>query len=234
MIQSGVRKRPDADVLLRRRLGLLEQIESLGSISKAAKAVGLTYKAAWDAVSVLNAAFGAPLVESAVGGAGGGGARLTAEGARRLAVYRRRVSLRTSARNQFHGTVSRVKRGAVNCEIALALPGGDELTAVITEDSLEELGLRKGSEAFALVKASWVLLAAGTRAPRLSSANVFEGRIEALREGPVSCEAVVRLPGGSPLIAVVTRESAKDLRLSPGARVWAVVNPSSVIVGVHA
>lgn len=227
-------KKPDADALLRRRLGLLEQIESRGSIAKAAKAVGLTYKAAWDAVAVLNDAFGEPLVESSKGGAGGGGAKLTPEGARRLAVYRRRVSLRTSARNQFHGEISWIKRGAVNSEVGLTLPGGDELSAVVTNDSLDELGLRKGAEAFALVKASWVMLAVGPEAPRLSSANVFEGRIESLREGPVSCEATVRLPGGSPLIAVVTRESEKDLELAPGARVWAVVNPTSVIVGVHA
>lgn len=251
----------DVDALLRRRLALLERIEALGSIAKAAKAVGITYKAAWDAVAALDAASDSPLVERSAGGSGGGGARLTPAGARLVAAFRtldaarlrqlsdlagragalaplagwlRRLSMRTSARNQFYGKVAAIKRGAVDAEVALSLPGGDRLTAVVTNDSVDALGLRRGAEAFALVKASWVLLAAGAEAPRLSAANIFAGTVSALRTGPVSCEVSVRLPGGAPLVAVVTRESARGLALAAGRPVWAVVNPASVIVGVHA
>lgn len=107
------------------RIALLAQIAELGSITRAAKAVGISYKGAWDAIDELNNLAERPLVERSVGGKGGGGARLTAEGERLLALYRRlealqaqvlqaaedaedlnligRLMLRTSARNQLHG-----------------------------------------------------------------------------------------------------------------------------------
>lgn len=107
------------------RISLLAQISELGSITRAAKAVGISYKGAWDAIDELNNLAERPLVERSVGGKGGGGARLTAEGERLLALYRRlealqaqvlqaaedaedlnligRLMLRTSARNQLHG-----------------------------------------------------------------------------------------------------------------------------------
>ena len=59
-----------------RRIGILRQIGALGSISRAARAVGVSYKAAWQAVDTLTNLAGVALVERVVGGAGGGGARL--------------------------------------------------------------------------------------------------------------------------------------------------------------
>ncbi len=193
------------------------------------------------------------------GGAGGGGTRLTPKGRALVDAFRkvdserlrflrglggkagelapllgwlRRVSMRTSARNQLFGRVASVRRGAVNAEVALKLPGGDTLVAVITNESLEDLALRRGDEAFALIKASWVVLAVGER-PRVSARNVFEAEVDRLVEGPVSTEVFLRLPGGAGLIAVLTQESAKELELSSGRRCWAVVNASSVIVGIQ-
>ena len=67
---------------------LLERIRDAGSISAAGRGMGMSYKRAWMLVEEMNAAFTAPLVDSARGGPGGGGARLTATGARVLAHYR--------------------------------------------------------------------------------------------------------------------------------------------------
>lgn len=63
-----------------KRIEILRQIGSGGSISQAARAVGVSYKAAWQALDTLTNLAGVPLVERAVGGAGGGGAQLTAAG----------------------------------------------------------------------------------------------------------------------------------------------------------
>ena len=57
------------------RIALLQQIAEQGSITRAAKAAGLSYKAAWDAIEELNNLAATPLVERNVGGRGGGGAR---------------------------------------------------------------------------------------------------------------------------------------------------------------
>lgn len=74
-------------LLGRGRLELLRQIETTGSISKAAKAMKMSYKAAWDAVDAMNKAMGVPLVESASGGSHGGGSRLTTAGKKLIADF---------------------------------------------------------------------------------------------------------------------------------------------------
>lgn len=68
---------------------LLEGIKDTGSIAAAGRRMGMSYKRAWYLVETMNACFRAPLVEAAKGGPGGGGARLTATGAKVLATYRR-------------------------------------------------------------------------------------------------------------------------------------------------
>lgn len=251
-------RRPDAG-LLSRRLELLEQIGRTGSISAAAKAVGLSYRGAWAAVAQLSNAADEPLVARTAGGKDGGGTRLTPAGLRLVEAARRsrerhrdslkrlpaperelerawgwlkRLSLKTSARNQFFGRVRRVRRGAVNAEVELALPGGGPpIVASVTNDAVDELALRPGAEAVALVKASWVMLAAGEKEPRVSARNRLRGVVERTLHGPVSSEVVLRLPGGRLLWAVVTRESADALELEPGATAWALFKASSVILG---
>ena len=72
-----------------KRIDLLEQIEATGSISRAAKAIKLSYKAAWDAVDAMNNLSERPLVICSAGGAQGGGTRLTDFGREMLHVWRR-------------------------------------------------------------------------------------------------------------------------------------------------
>lgn len=66
--------------------------------------------------------------------------------------------VRFSARNQLAGQVSRVRKGAVNSEVAIALPGGSTVHAVVTSEAALELGLKEGVPATALIKASHVVL----------------------------------------------------------------------------
>ncbi|MDC6171314.1 winged helix-turn-helix domain-containing protein, partial [Paucibacter sp. XJ19-41] len=69
-----------------KRIAILRRVGAVGSISQAAREAGVSYKAAWQAIETLSNLAGMPLVEKLVGGAGGGGARLTAEGERVLAA----------------------------------------------------------------------------------------------------------------------------------------------------
>lgn len=68
---------------------LLALIDETGSISAAGKRMGMSYKRAWMLVEAMNAAYAAPLVETARGGAGKGGAALTELGARLLSAFQR-------------------------------------------------------------------------------------------------------------------------------------------------
>lgn len=67
---------------------LLEQIARTGSISAAARAMGMSFRRAWTLVQIMNSAFRNPVVVCDTGGVRGGGARLTANGRRILADYR--------------------------------------------------------------------------------------------------------------------------------------------------
>ena len=66
--------------------------------------------------------------------------------------------MNVSARNKLKGTVKKVTHGAVNSEVTIELPGGEEIVSIITKSSAESLGLREGGEAYAIIKASNVML----------------------------------------------------------------------------
>ena len=82
ILESGARIGPG-------KAALLESVRDTGSISAAARAMGMDYKRAWTLIDSLNRAFDRPVVERATGGAGGGGAVLTPFGADLLVRYRR-------------------------------------------------------------------------------------------------------------------------------------------------
>ncbi|HLT05115.1 MAG TPA: TOBE domain-containing protein [Pseudomonas sp.] len=237
------------------RIALLGQIAESGSITRAAKAIGLSYKAAWDAIDSMNNLAGEPLVERLAGGKGGGGTRLTPRGEQLVASFRqierehrrfverlgrqaddyqliRRMSMRTSARNQFLGTVTGIKPGAVNDEVELRIAGGQTLVATVTRESIESLGLAPGVEAYALVKASSVILLADGEGARVSARNRLVGSVTRLQGGAVNTEVVLELPGGGSLAAIVTRESADALGLAVGGVATAMFKASSVILAV--
>jgi molybdopterin-binding protein len=69
------------------------------------------------------------------------------------------IAMKISARNMFRGKVKKVVRGAVNAEVTIELPGGVEMVSIITNGSVDSLGLKEGKEAYAVVKASNVLIA---------------------------------------------------------------------------
>jgi molybdopterin-binding protein len=66
--------------------------------------------------------------------------------------------MKISARNVLKGKVKKIVRGAVNSEVTLDLPGGYEVVSIITNSSVEKLGLKEGKEAYAVIKASSVMI----------------------------------------------------------------------------
>jgi molybdopterin-binding protein len=67
--------------------------------------------------------------------------------------------MKLSARNVIKGKVLKVTHGAVNSEVVLELPGGTQLVSIVTRQSAESLGLVVGGDAYAVVKASNVMMA---------------------------------------------------------------------------
>ncbi|AIP07698.1 transcriptional regulator ModE [Burkholderia pseudomallei] len=243
------------------RIALLAAIGETGSITRAAKAIGLSYKGAWDAIDTMNNLAGEPLVLRATGGKGGGGTTLTPRATALIAAFRAierehrrfidaasaavegfevnwkligRIGMKTSARNQLFGKVLAVKHGAVNDEVVLALPGEHTITAVVTHESVQELGLAPGVDACALVKASWVVLAVEDGSPlRLSARNQLQGVVETVTRGAVNSEVLLALDGGMTLAAIVTNDSVDALGLAQGVSAVAAFKASSVILAVN-
>ncbi len=142
--------------------------------------------------------------------------------------------MKTSARNHFTGTVSSVRAGAIHDEIVLEIDGGLQVVATVTRESRESLGIEAGRPAFALVKASSILLVAEAADVRLSARNQLAGTIDTVVPGAIHTEVGIVLSGGggASVVAVVTNDSAEALGLAAGLPVTAVFKASSVIVGI--
>ncbi|ACV21270.1 Molybdenum-pterin-binding protein II [Slackia heliotrinireducens] len=139
--------------------------------------------------------------------------------------------MKISARNQLKGTVVSVKEGAVNGVVAIEV-GGQTLKASITMESIKELGLAEGVEAFAIVKATSVMFATG-KVEGISARNQLEGTVVKVTEGAVNGHVVLELADGNRVSGSITNEAIEDLGLAEGAKAVAIVKATDVIVGVE-
>jgi len=256
-LQAAITLRHPAGRVGAERIALLDAIRRTGSISAAARAVGLSYKAAWDAVQVLNNLFDRPLVVPSTGGRDGGTSVVTeagatviegfgaveAELARAFARLEQELAgaspaplwgsgMRTSARNALRGTVTRVVPGGIDAEVVLAVAEGVEIVATLTRDSVDRLGLVPGTPALALVKSSLVVLARGQDL-RTSARNALPGTVIARHDDAIGSEVTLQLALGKTLTATLTRHSADALDLAEGADATALIKASHVIIALE-
>jgi len=255
-----VLKKTDKDFLGSDRIALLEKIDECGSITRAAKALGICYKTAWDTVNAINNLSEKPLFIRLTGGRTGGGTKLTEAGRQIIRKYRiiqqehekflenlgdkmvdvdvnglfkffQRSSMKMSTRNVFAGRVTKILKGEVKSEVTLALHGGDCINAMITNDSVASLGLHEGSFAYAIVKASSVIIGPGQQEIKVGISNKLPGKIVNLAERAVNTELDVELSGGNMISVVIPNDCFKNLELQKGDQVCAMFNAASVILG---
>ena len=242
-----------------KRMALLAAIDDEGSITAAAKRVGLSYKAAWDAVDTMNNLAGEPLVNRSTGGSRGGGATLTARARELIQLYQvlsreherfmtqlaaagapssrnlqliQHMMIQTSARNKLPGTVDRVVHGAVNDEVILKVGDGSEIVASITSESASNLNLHPGKRALAFIKASSIIVGLGAGSMVLSARNQLPGRIVRITQGAVNAEVSIQLDSGPTIAAMVSRDGIADMKLAEHMEVYAIFKASSVMLGV--
>lgn len=240
------------------RIELLEQIHKTGSISKAAKVMKMSYKAAWDAVNEMNNLSEAPIVKRETGGKGGGGTELTAKGLEYIEIYKQvesaqslffdalghyagdldklidftsKLTLRTSARNQLLGIVTEVNQHKTSAEVTIRIYNGVEVVVLITKKSLEDLEIRAGSQTYILLKSSWISL---HKSPNdfKSNLNYLPGSVTAIDEGDIKSEITITTAEENTLIASVTNEEKSRLDIQIGDQVWAAFEISSALLAV--
>jgi molybdate transport system regulatory protein len=157
------------DALLLRRIG-----ES-GSIADAARTVGISYRNAWGRITKLESSINQSLVKRQPGGKEGGTAELTPFARELLGEFRRtrkylfgalddqdnweNLAYRLSARNRVRARVVEVKVGDIASEVKLVTTAKGTLTSLISNEAVRELGLKKGDEVEAVIKATEVMIA---------------------------------------------------------------------------
>ena len=239
-----------ADASADKRLDVLRHVAAGCSISQAARQVGISYKAAWQAIDTLSNLSGVPLVERTVGGVGGGGARINAEGlqllalAAELARARQQVltrfaggalmdgglGLRTSMRNQLRCRVahcSPLAPGDPTVEVTLITPGGARLVSRVTQESADLLGLAPGLAVLALCKATAVEV---SLTPCALGAGMLAGRIERCSPGATQDEVVLALDGGGHWVGFAQHPFKGQV----GDAAVAVLLPAALVIGLAA
>lgn len=240
------------------RIELLINIGKSGSITKAAKEMKMSYKAAWDAVDAMNNLSEHPLVQSAKGGKGGGGTHLTSYAKELIETYKilqeeheaflnnlsKRINeknghihllksfdVRISARNQLRAKVVRIQKGVVESEIFLEPSSKEIFMAVITNDSLEQLEITLGMEIYALFKANALTISRDLTLQK-SDMNRFLGKISRINRDSFNCEVIIELKGSHTLCATIGVELFDDLGLQTGMEVVSFCKPKSIMLGL--
>jgi molybdate transport system regulatory protein len=131
-----------------------------------------------------------------------------------------------SIRNQIPGTVTAVTPGEVMAVVKVRLTGGQDVTAAVTVEAVDELNLAPGASVYALVKSTEVALATAAVAG-ISIRNQLSGTVERLTTGEAMASVRVTVAGGA-LTAVITRLAAEDLALAPGSPVVALIKSTEV------
>ena len=134
-----------------------------------------------------------------------------------------------SARNQFEGTVTDVKKGAVNGIVTIDV-NGTPVTATISMGSIENLGLKPGVPAVAVIKATEVMIGKGEL--KLSARNQFAGKVVSVEEGAVNGIVKMEALGGNTITATISMGAIRELELEPGVPAVAVIKATSVMVGI--
>lgn len=135
--------------------------------------------------------------------------------------------MKTSARNELNGTIVEMQSGGVMSEVVVKVSDDVMISANITNDSKESLGLRVGEEVLLLVKSSFVILS--KEKLRATARNNIKATVTEVIKGAVNDEVKLSL-GEKSLCSVITNDAVEDLNIKTGDIVYAMFKASSVIL----
>jgi len=241
-----------------RMIDLLRAIDQSGSINKAAKQVGLSYKGAWQMIERANNLAPKVLITTTTGGSKGGGTCLTAAGQSLLRLFTRleqqhaeflqqlnqslaedpdmqmllkRLVIKTSATNQLFGIITAIQKGAVNAEVLVKLKGGEQIVASLALTELKRLELSIGDDVVMLINDPEIIINTDPGNYPLSARNCLRGTVIRVQYDGVDSEIVINLPSGDSLVATISQVSALALGLNPGISAYAAFKSNAVILG---
>ena len=138
--------------------------------------------------------------------------------------------MKLSARNQIKGTITSVQAGAVNGIVKMSF-GKNTVSSTISMSAIEELGLVKGKEAIAIVKATEAMVAVG-EVGRISARNIWKGTVVEVKDGAVN--GIVKIDvDGNVLSCTISMSAIADLELAAGKEASVIVKSTSVMMMVE-
>ena len=245
-------------ILLEKRIKLLEKIDEVGSINKAATLVPMSYKSAWDAINDMNNLSPEIIVSKETGGIGGGGAKLTPYGKNFLQTYSllqkehekflshitkmtdfntgilksiQRFNMQISARNQIQGSIEFLQKDNINASIGIKLKSNKTIVSVITNEAADSLSLNIGDDIVAIFKSSSVLVCTG-EASTISARNKLCGIVENITLGNINGEIIIDIGNSEKITSIITTNAIKELHIKKGDSITAIIKSSDVMIGI--
>ncbi|TRW89620.1 TOBE domain-containing protein [Candidatus Methylobacter oryzae] len=239
-------------------ISLLRAIDQTGSITLAAKQLGLSYKGAWQMIARANNIAPKVLIITAIGGSKGGGTRLSVTGRSLLLLFTRLelqhkqflqqlnrslvndpdimrllepLTIKTSSTNQLLGTIAAIQAWSSNIEVSVELKGGEQIIASLSRPEFKQLELGIGSDVLLLINATEILIVAETDNNFPSTHNNLLGTVVLVRRNNEDSVVAVQLASGDSLTATISGRNTELLGLTHGIPVYAVFENNAVILG---
>lgn len=251
-------KQDRAPTIGQERIRLLEAVAREGSIAAAARAVGLSYKASWDALDAMQNLVDQPILVKSSGGHRGGGACLTPAGITLIETFHQLESglalmlkeaeakldgiglssagliqgfmMKTSARNLLAGKIVAIDSVELASSVTIEIAPKISIRSDITSKSVEELGLVVGRNIAALIKASFVSVTRGSRVSSNQNDNVITGQLQHLESGPKTAELIIDIGDDKTLVATLDVTTAQQQKFASGETVSAHFATDHVII----
>ena len=243
------------------KIELLELINKSGSISKAAKTMKMSYKAAWDTIDSINKLSKEPLVSVARGGKNGGGTKLTPKGVEFVGIFRQMEKLNQALFNVFNNDLESWEHSSSACilnfrSLAMKTSARNQLQGEIIEITTGKVNASVTlktqnnlviNSVITMSSLEELGLKVGMKCHALIKANwivVFkqkpsgismknciEGEITKIIDGAVNCQVEINSNGES-LSAMITESSQDSMKLDKGDKVWFGFKANNVILGI--
>lgn len=234
-----------------RRIALLKAIEQTGSLSQAAKQVGMSYKTAWDAINEMNALAPTPFFITSIGGKKGGGTKLSSYAVRFIQLYElltqlqqnafnilsddkvplddilkttAKLSLQTSARNQLYGSVKQLEINEVAGYVTVLLSDNQtELKVNMTQSSVQRLKLSLNKTVMLLIKAPSIEF-------NHLNENCLSAKVVQIKSDEYWSEIQLLLPSGLAIYATKLTQEIEKLAIAQDKQIMLSIDPQQIIV----
>ncbi|QWF69685.1 TOBE domain-containing protein [Methylomonas paludis] len=241
----------------KRVIKLLESIDEGGSISQAARVVGLSYKGAWQILEHANNLAPYPLITSATGGYMGGGTTLTSSGKALLDLFKlvnnqyelflqqlnqsltedaltplllEPLSIKSSARNQLLGRILVIQPSLDAVDVMVQLIGGERICATLSFAELDDLQLDIGCAVLLLIDDQATCLLTDYEQLGVTVRNALHCSVSRIRQQDENYEVTLRLIGGDHLQTLISPATMETMALKPGTAARLMFNSSDVLV----